>query len=160
MISDKELKSRKKSVKELKKQIKAVKEGTTVAEDAVPSKTVKKNDLIKPSAIARPVKLTKAQEEVKKRVEDDNQQFIGTQKQQTIQMMRQQDDSLDVLGQVRTICRLYFVTLYHPTPITNMQAVDRLGVMSGEINEEMKEQNKMLDELDKVYLTFLVFAPA
>jgi len=109
MISDKEFKSRKKRVKELKKQIKTVKEGTTVAEDALPSKTVRKDDLPKPSAPVKPVKLTKAQEGVKKRVEEDNQQFIGTQKQQTIQMMKQQDDSLEVLGQV---CMYLFFTCF------------------------------------------------
>lgn len=58
---------------------------------------------------------------------EENSRFIKGQKQQTIQMIHQQDQNLDKLG----------------------QAVDRVGVMAKEINTEVKEQSIMLDGLDR-----------
>lgn len=60
-------------------------------------------------------------------IEKDNDRFIRNQKQQTQEMIHRQDESLDQLG----------------------QAVDRLGHISRSVNEELKEQNVMLDHLEK-----------
>ena len=60
-------------------------------------------------------------------IEKDNDRFINNQKQQTLEMINRQDESLDHLG----------------------QAVDRLGHISRSVNEELKEQNVMLDHLEK-----------
>lgn len=58
---------------------------------------------------------------------DENSKFIKGQKQQTVQMIKQQDDNLVVLG----------------------SAVDRVGEMAKTINTEVKEQSIMLDGLDQ-----------
>mmetsp|Transcript_19996 Transcript_19996/g.28727 ORF Transcript_19996/g.28727 Transcript_19996/m.28727 type:complete len:269 (-) Transcript_19996:171-977(-) len=60
-------------------------------------------------------------------MERENTQFIRGQQQMTKDMIGQQDVQLDSLG----------------------QAVDRLGGMGKTINTELKEQNKLLDELDR-----------
>eukprot|EP00981_Chlorochromonas_danica_P001695 scaffold369_cov177-Ochromonas_danica.AAC.28 len=58
---------------------------------------------------------------------EENSRFIRGQKQQTIELINQQDQNLDKLG----------------------QAVDRVGVMAKEINTEVKEQGVMLDGLER-----------
>ena len=58
---------------------------------------------------------------------EENSKFIKGQKQQTVQMIRQQDDNLEILG----------------------SAVDRVGEMAKTINTEVKEQSIMLDGLDQ-----------
>ncbi|RYH30688.1 hypothetical protein EON65_04435 [archaeon] len=57
---------------------------------------------------------------------EENSKFIKGQKQQTVQMIKQQDDNLVILG----------------------SAVDRVGEMAKTINTEVKEQSIMLDGLD------------
>lgn len=59
--------------------------------------------------------------------EHENTAFVRNQQQQTKQMIGQQDVQLNSLG----------------------QAVDRLEGMGRTINTELKEQNRMLDDLDK-----------
>jgi len=60
-------------------------------------------------------------------IERENTHFVRGQMQETKEMIGQQDVQLDSLG----------------------QAVDRLGGMGRTINTELKEQNKMLNELDR-----------
>jgi hypothetical protein len=55
----------------------------------------------------------------------DNARFVANQQQQTARLIEQQDASLDSLG----------------------VAVDRLGKIGKDINEEVKEQNVLLDAL-------------
>ena len=57
--------------------------------------------------------------------EAGNDKFVKQQKQQTQQLIERQDQNLDQLG----------------------VAVDRLGKIGQEINEEVREQSVMLDEL-------------
>lgn len=58
-------------------------------------------------------------------VTTENTKFIKSQKQQTMQMIEQQDKDLDALG----------------------HSVDRLGQIGREINQEVKEQTILLDNL-------------
>lgn len=58
-------------------------------------------------------------------IDEDNQRFVGSQREQARMMIDQQDQSLDHLG----------------------RAVDRLNEAGKEINREVREQNIMLDEL-------------
>jgi syntaxin 6 len=60
-------------------------------------------------------------------IERDNTRFVRGQQQQTMEMIQQQDVALDSLG----------------------NAVDRLEGMGRTINTELKEQNRLLDELDQ-----------
>lgn len=60
-------------------------------------------------------------------IERENNRFIADQRQLTKQTIQHQDVQLDHLG----------------------QAVDRLGNMGRDINQELKEQNVMLDGLEK-----------
>lgn len=59
-------------------------------------------------------------------IERGNTTFVRGQQQMTHEMINQQDQALDSLG----------------------QAVDRLGDMGRSINVELKDQNRMLNELD------------
>lgn len=61
-----------------------------------------------------------------KEIEKDNNRFIANQSQITKETIAQQDIQLDHLG----------------------NAVDRLGHMGKDIEEELTEQNVMLDDLD------------
>lgn len=62
-----------------------------------------------------------------KQISKENNKFIKNQKQETMLMINQQDDQLESLG----------------------GAVDRLGDIGRNVNQELKEQDKMLDALDK-----------
>mmetsp|Transcript_27807 Transcript_27807/g.26625 ORF Transcript_27807/g.26625 Transcript_27807/m.26625 type:complete len:251 (+) Transcript_27807:127-879(+) len=59
-------------------------------------------------------------------IEKDNNRFIGEQRQVTKQTINQQDVQLDSLG----------------------NAVDRLGMIGRDVNQELKEQNVMIDTLE------------
>jgi hypothetical protein len=60
-------------------------------------------------------------------IEEENHSFIQDQRQQTQFAIREQDRALDELG----------------------NAVDKLHVIGRGVNEELKEQNRMLDDLDR-----------
>jgi len=60
-------------------------------------------------------------------IEEENHSFIQDQRQQTQFAIREQDMALDELG----------------------MAVDKLHVIGRGVNEELKEQNRMLDDLDR-----------
>jgi hypothetical protein len=60
-------------------------------------------------------------------IERGNTTFVRGQQQVTREAISQQDVALDDLG----------------------NAVDRLGIMGAAINEELKDQNRLLDDLDK-----------
>ena len=60
-------------------------------------------------------------------IEEENHSFIQDQRQQTQFAIREQDTALDELG----------------------LAVDKLHVIGRGVNEELKEQNRMLDDLDR-----------
>lgn len=60
-------------------------------------------------------------------IEQENSRFIKDQRQQTRATVQQQDESLDVLG----------------------QSVDRLGQIARDVNQEVREQNVMLDGLER-----------
>lgn len=60
-------------------------------------------------------------------IEEENHSFIQDQRQQTQFAIREQDQALDDLG----------------------LAVDKLHVIGRGVNEELKEQNRMLDDLDR-----------
>lgn len=60
-------------------------------------------------------------------IEEENHSFIQDQRQQTQFAIREQDMALDELG----------------------LAVDKLHVIGRGVNEELKEQNRMLDDLDR-----------
>ncbi len=70
---------------------------------------------------------TNQMSETQKKIKKENDQFITDQRVQTMQMIDQQDNQLESLG----------------------KSVDRLGNIGRDINQELKEQDKMLDELDK-----------
>ena len=70
---------------------------------------------------------TNAMSETQKKIKRENDHFITDQRVQTMQMIDQQDDQLESLG----------------------KSVDRLGNIGKDINQELKEQDKMLDNLDK-----------
>lgn len=59
-------------------------------------------------------------------LERDNEAFVGTQHQRAKQMIREQDDQLEALD----------------------SAVGRLGGMASTINEELKDQNRLLKSVD------------
>lgn len=59
--------------------------------------------------------------------EMENTKFVGGQRANAQMMMEQQDRDLEALG----------------------QSVDTLGRMGGEINQELREQNRMLEQLDE-----------
>ena len=71
--------------------------------------------------------VTNNMSETQKKIKKENDQFITGQRVQTMEMIDQQDNQLESLG----------------------KSVDRLGNIGKDINQELKEQDKMLDNLDK-----------
>jgi chromosome segregation ATPase len=59
-------------------------------------------------------------------IENENTNFLNNQKQETMNIISQQDGQLDILG----------------------RSVDRLGEMSKIVNQELSEQNNMLNNLE------------
>lgn len=68
-----------------------------------------------------------ATSQLRREIHTDNSRFVNNQRATTQQTINQQDESLDGLG----------------------RAVDRLGEIGRNINQEVKEQNVLLDHLDR-----------
>lgn len=121
-ISEVELNSRRKFIDDSQNAITAVKNG-------INSKEVlrKIEDDERRSRGGAPREHYDEKSALSSQLYEENSQFIKNQKQQTIQMINRQDESLGILG----------------------DAVDRVGVMAKEINTEVKEQNILLDGLDR-----------
>jgi len=115
-ISDSELMSRRTFVEEMSAEISEIR----TAMDAVAVRRKIEDDEYKRTAQDESLGAVTS-------IEKSNTSFVRGQQQVTREIISQQDEQLDTLG----------------------NAVDRLGNMGRSINDELKTQNRMLDELDR-----------
>lgn len=117
-IKDTELASRKKFVDEMEALVSEVKNG-------IDSSAVRRK-LEDDETKMRRAAFDGSSDALRTSVDKENHSFITDQRQLTHETIQHQDVQLDSLG----------------------QAVDRLGQMGKDINQELQEQNVMLDQLD------------
>jgi|SwirhisoilCB3_FD_contig_91_1479196_length_974_multi_3_in_0_out_0_1 chromosome segregation ATPase len=126
-VRDQELMLRKKFVTDMQTSINEIKAG--IDSPAVRRKL--EEDDLKARNLAAPVSTNDVNlmnnPSGRSSLENENSAFINDQKGRTKQMIRQQDENLEGLS----------------------EAVGRLGYMATDINQELKEQNKMLNKLDE-----------
>ena len=117
-IKDTELASRKKFVDEMQEMLDDVKNG-------IDSSAVRRK-LEEDETKMRRAAFDGSSDALRTSVDRENHAFVADQRQMTQETIQHQDIQLDHLG----------------------QAVDRLGQMGKDINQELQEQNLMLDQLD------------